>query len=90
MKSFAIHGSSSDWRKSAAEKIADSSTSELFKQVKDDKLRGVVISCLVFEEFCQELAGICLEQSASLWNIFDGFIVNVEKAHPLRHFMVPG
>ncbi|KAM7540135.1 hypothetical protein Aperf_G00000038182 [Anoplocephala perfoliata] len=38
----------------------------LLKSVKDEKSRGVLVALFVFEEFCRELAALCLEHSVAL------------------------
>lgn len=36
------------------------------KAVKDAKSRGVLMALFVFEEFCRELAALCIEHSVAL------------------------
>ncbi len=61
-----IMNSVTDWRSQAVDRVSDQSRITAFKSIKDEKSRNVIISLLVFEEFCQELAALCMEHSVAL------------------------
>ncbi|VDM31520.1 unnamed protein product [Hydatigera taeniaeformis] len=62
---------STDWRTQAIERLSgvvcgEASATGPLKVVKDAKSRRVLMALFVFEEFCRELAALCLEHSVSL------------------------
>ncbi|EUB57071.1 hypothetical protein EGR_08080 [Echinococcus granulosus] len=61
----------SDWRTQAMERLGGVACGKApgtgpLKAVKDAKSRGVLMALFVFEEFCRELAALCLEHSVAL------------------------
>ncbi|VDK32895.1 unnamed protein product [Taenia asiatica] len=60
-----------DWRTQAMERLGGVVCGEALgagplKAVKDTKSRGVLMALFVFEEFCRELAALCMEHSVAL------------------------
>uniref|UniRef100_A0A5K3F217 DUF5917 domain-containing protein n=1 Tax=Mesocestoides corti TaxID=53468 RepID=A0A5K3F217_MESCO len=45
---------------------ADCLSVDAFNLVKDEKSHNLIISLLIFEEFCQELAALCMEHGVNL------------------------
>eukprot|EP00108_Taenia_solium_P003163 TsM_000374900 transcript=TsM_000374900 gene=TsM_000374900 len=70
---FAVNNGNecTDWRTQAMERLGGVVCGEApgagaLKAVKDAKSRGVLMALFVFEEFCRELAALCMEHSVAL------------------------